>query len=587
MYGPGSLPPAPATPPVFPAPAVPPVAKGGAVVGVCTPASGGAPPASSGWEQPVDATASSNATRLLRGMGRGLANFVPSFTTPRISPSRDVHPSKNRTFLSGCGRPDACKNTLMPDHVLKDGESLVTLAKQYGFGKAQSIFDDGGNSALKSKRGHVNALLVGDSVFIPEKKAKTLSLATDQKYKIVVAIPRGVWNLKWSVAKAKCGDKVTLTGETNLPDGNLDLVLKGRELESPKLPKVTVTVKAKKFSFDWTIKDVTHLKDGSPTTAFPDIHIDATTADNSIPCNVATLTVHAVSDAESQAFDAQRSWSGFSGHSNFDQRIERFVNLVDVNLDVMQGWGATYVDLRTAGITGTAGGCPWAGYRWGKPAGAGSMVPVQYHDGKNWVPLPKGFVPSATNYGCVGFYQSGGTFVGVQGGSWPETWDPYIFDSPTYKAVRSNWTTKIHQQWTDCFAIRRVGCASDKSVTCCRYGLTLNIKFTVVTSYSKDVVLFAPGALRSHASLWFMGDKRNMPAHETGHHVDNPDEYPGGAVDPTLQGDGAKNGIDPDCIMGAAMNKTKKRHYHAFVEMTAKLVNGKTGGSDKFEAIDK
>lgn len=47
----------------------------------------------------------------------------------------------------------------MPDHVLKDDESLVTVARQDGFGKWETIFDDGGNSALKSKRGHANALM--------------------------------------------------------------------------------------------------------------------------------------------------------------------------------------------------------------------------------------------------------------------------------------------------------------------------------------------------------------------------------------------------------------------------------------------
>jgi hypothetical protein len=474
----------------------------------------------------------------------------------------------------------------MPDHVLKDGESLVSLARQYGFGKWQTIFDDGGNSALKSKRGHANALLTGDSVFIPEKKAKTLTLATDKQHKIVVAVPRGVWNLAWSAPTARCGDKVTLTGETNLPDGDLKLVLKGRELESPKLPKVTVTVKSKKFSYDWTIKDVQHLKDGSPPTAFPEIHIDATTADGDVPCNVATLTVQAVSDAESQSFDAHRTWGKFSNHSHFDQRIERFVNIVDVNLQVLKGWGGTHVDLTAAGITGTAGGCPWPGHRWARPKGL-SMVPAEYHDGKSWLPLPKGFVPSATNYQAVGFYQSGTSFVGVSGGTWPEPFTDYDFNSATYKGVRSKWTTQIHAQWTDCFAIRRVGCSSDKSVTCCRYGVTASAAFNEVTSYGADVVLLAPGALRSNAGLWFMGDTRNMPAHETGHHLDNPDEYPGGAVDPSLSGDGAKAGIDPDCIMGQNLSKTKKRHYHAFVEMTGKLVNGKTGGNDTFEAIDK
>lgn len=78
-----------------------------------------------------------------------------------------------------------------------------------------------------------------------------------------------------------------------------------------------------------------------------------------MPCNVATLAVEAVSDGDNQTFDPQRSWSGFANHSVFDQRIERFVNLVDVNLSVLKAWRGTHVDLTAPGITGTAGGCPW------------------------------------------------------------------------------------------------------------------------------------------------------------------------------------------------------------------------------------
>jgi hypothetical protein len=187
----------------------------------------------------------------------------------------------------------------------------------------------------------------------------------------------------------------------------------------------------------------------------------------------------------------------------------------------------------------------------------------------------------------VGFYKSGTSFVGVSGGTWPEAFADYDFNGATYNAVRTKWSSMTYKQWTDCFAIRRVGCKSDKSVTCCRYGVNLTLQWSQETTYGADVVLLAPGALRSNAGLWFMGDTSNMPAHETGHHVDNPDEYAGGATDASLSGDGAVAGIDADCIMGQNMTKTKKRHYHAFVALTAKLYNAKSGRSEKFEAIDK
>jgi hypothetical protein len=363
--------------------------------------------------------------------------------------------------------------------------------------------------------------------------------------------------------------------------------LRARELPSPKLPTLTATIKDGAFSQDWEIKDVQHLSSDDPPKAFDQVHIEATTDDDAVACNIAVLVVEAVATASVQSFSADRSWSGFTNRSRFEQRIDKFVNLVEAKPNVLKGWGGTHVDLRSAGITGTAGGCPWAGYRWARPAGM-SMVPAQYYDGHTWVPLPPGFVPSATNYQAVGFYKSGATFMGASGGTWPEAFADYDFNSANYRNVRTKWSKQAHDQWTDKFWIQRDGCLSDKSVTtCCRHGVDVTLTFVEVNAYAVGVVLLAPGALRSNAGLWFMGDTSNMPAHETGHHLDNPDEYSGGAVDPTLSGDGAVNGIDADCIMGQNMTKTKKRHYHAFAEMTGRLAKSVNGRDDKYEAVDK
>jgi hypothetical protein len=345
-------------------------------------------------------------------------------------------------------------------------------------------------------------------------------------------------------------------------------------------------IKGGKFSFDWEVKDVQHLSSDTPPKAFNEVNIEATSDDDTLACNVAVLVVQAIGTAPGQTFTANRSWSGFTNRSHFDQKLDKFVNVVEAKPSVLKGWGGTHVDLTSAGITGTAGGCPWPGHRWARPSGM-SMVPAEYHDGHGWVPLPPGFTPSATNYQAVGFYKSGTSFVGVSGGTWPEAFADYDFGGTKYRNVRSAWCQKAHEQWSDKFLIEREGCKSDKSISCCRSKVDVTLTFVEVTAYATGVVLLAPGALRSNAGLWFMGDTSNMPAHETGHHLDNPDEYTGGAVDPSLSGDGAVSGIDADCIMGQNMTKTKKRHYHAFAEMTGRLANGASGRNDTYKAVDK
>ena len=103
-----------------------------------------------------------------------------------------------------------------------------------------------------------------------------------------------------------------------------------------------------------------------------------------------------------------------------------------------------------------------------------------------------------------------------------------------------------------------------------------------------DVVLVAPENMRSNAVLWFMGDSRiSVAAHETGHIMDNPDEYVGGAVDTSLNGDGAVNGIDANSIMGQNLAGVKLRHYHAFAATAAKLLNGKYSTTETYPAVAK
>jgi hypothetical protein len=215
------------------------------------------------------------------------------------------------------------------------------------------------------------------------------------------------------------------------------------------------------------------------------------------------------------------------------------------------------------------------------------MTPDQYYDGKNWVALPAGFTPNAAEYQSIAFYKdASGKFVSPSGGTWPETFADYDFNDKAFVDIRKGWVDNVHKFWTEQWGLRRHGCTSDASVHCCRYEVQVDIAFKEVTAHANDTILVGPGDFRSNASTFFMGDDRpGLVPHESGHLMDNPDEYVGGAVDPTLNGDGATNGIDPDCIMGQNLSTVKKRHYHAFAGELHDLIKTAYGNDDSYDTV--
>ena len=70
----------------------------------------------------------------------------------------------------------------MPTHTVSQGESIISIASSYGF-FWKTIWEHGSNASLKEKRKNPNVLLVGDEVFIPEKKLKEVTKGTDGSHK--------------------------------------------------------------------------------------------------------------------------------------------------------------------------------------------------------------------------------------------------------------------------------------------------------------------------------------------------------------------------------------------------------------------
>src|SRR5690349_13879465 len=73
----------------------------------------------------------------------------------------------------------------MPNHSVKQGHTLISIAAEHGFPSWETIWMDPGNDQLREKR-DPQVLLEGDSVVIPEKKTRVVLLETDKKHTLVV-----------------------------------------------------------------------------------------------------------------------------------------------------------------------------------------------------------------------------------------------------------------------------------------------------------------------------------------------------------------------------------------------------------------
>jgi len=108
-------------------------------------------------------------------------------------------------------------------HVVKDGDCISSLAAQYGFADGKVIWDHPDNAALKKLRADPNQLHPGDEVTIPDRKPKTLSLATGKKHKIVVKRPLRLLRIKFLDADGEpMKGPYKLTAGTLLREGELD-----------------------------------------------------------------------------------------------------------------------------------------------------------------------------------------------------------------------------------------------------------------------------------------------------------------------------------------------------------------------------
>jgi N-acetylmuramoyl-L-alanine amidase len=112
----------------------------------------------------------------------------------------------------------------MPDHVVRQGECLASIAHAGGFAKPMDIWNDPHNAGLREKRHDPNVLHPGDIVWLPEKTTKTVEKPAGQTHafkakvvqkalRIVIrdAQDKPVTSTEWTLVVAG----QTLTGKTD------------------------------------------------------------------------------------------------------------------------------------------------------------------------------------------------------------------------------------------------------------------------------------------------------------------------------------------------------------------------------------
>ncbi|PRQ06205.1 Phage-related baseplate assembly protein [Enhygromyxa salina] len=268
-----------------------------------------------------------------------------------------------------------------------------------------------------------------------------------------------------------------------------------------------------------------------------------------------------------------------SGFGRFSVWMENGAGYIGGTIPFVRGWMYYIVDLTdfVDDMRGRIGGKInghrnwwYAKKRRGEEPlkGAAKAGDLYYWDGNAWLNVPMLWAsPIGTR--CLGFavWRENGE-VKTQYGKmpWP---DPVPTDWPATNVAElpaklAAWVAAIENAWSEKFKLKRVTCHAETA--CCSHQLFCRADFEEVLVKERGVIVVAANSARANDSAWRWDMDDDTAAHEFGHHLGNPDEYPGaGTVDPTVNGDGATAGIDHDGLMGGG--RTVRSRYFGTVTL--------------------
>jgi hypothetical protein len=379
--------------------------------------------------------------------------------------------------------------------------------------------------------------------------------------------------LRWETEHAFCGDVVTLHGLTrNYEDGELVKIQIVDRDNGDELGVLSVAVSEDAFRGRYQLRDVLPRKVGARYQDERRLDAAAAAIKTSTPLRVAFIN-----DAAKMSY--------YGDPARFDLAVVNHEAHITSDLEYIKAWGGSVVKLGKFAPRGKVGeikDLDWRGYWWLKD----ESDDPKYWNGKKWVPLPKGLVLQDSNNFCVGFYKDGDKYKGRYGGEWPDpdTFDDYDITSAQDQATINAWADAINQRWSGEWRLRRKDCPGTSSA-CCAFEVKVKVRFIRRDRFKEGLLFVADKNIRSNAWLWFLDEPDlDMATHEFGHHLGNDDEYEGAAIDKTLNGDGAVDGIDEDSIMGKKLSKIKKRHWRTVCEQLQMVVMASTSRDHAYEA---
>ncbi|MEM7622835.1 MAG: type VI secretion system tip protein TssI/VgrG, partial [Planctomycetota bacterium] len=376
-----------------------------------------------------------------------------------------------------------------------------------------------------------------------------------------------VISIEWVEDEVYCSEFANLRGDiANCPDQTTLPIEIVEDTDRSTYHQDDASISGNSYSYRWKVIDVV-------PTQCPQEHEDLDgkaeaerTAD--------PLRVKFIPDLTKTRYTRNRA--------HYDMEVKDFVIELTEDLKFVKGWAGFAAQLGTHVPAGTGGEIsPWrfgGGYRWVKKTG----TRFHYWNGSSWVLITLSDNDLEATGFTVGFYKNGANYTCQYGGNWPEAFSPdWNIDAANHQQKIRQWVQSMHDKWTRKFDLKRKQCESTLD-ECCRYEIVANPTMTKQATFREGYLIVTVGndnnVMRSNDSLFFIDDADiDMAAHEFGHHLGNPDEYAGAAIDTSLNGDGATNGIDYTSVMGRSNQPAKKRHFGTIAAHMKKMVKDQIG----------
>lgn len=227
----------------------------------------------------------------------------------------------------------------------------------------------------------------------------------------------------------------------------------------------------------------------------------------------------------------------------------------------------------------------------------------EFWDDQGWRPVPSDFmnIKNVLNTRVDQFviWREGGVLkqnVDVEKEYfWPEA-VPMVWSQASNAQLQKRlqeMSSAINNFWTGKFDLRRVECKG-YDPACCRVPVVCDVSFKEVFDTDVSAIFITENFNRPSSRVWSMVNDTKDTAlpdttaiHEFGHLIGNPDEYEGvKTINPNINGDGAKKGIDSSSIMGSGTD-IRRRHYNTIARALGWLVEQRTGKRFSFVPVDR